>query len=663
MLELEAVEHGRSSVGEESSSAGGVCLEERVGQGRLPIGAEVRPEGGVRFRVWASKRHRVDVVLEGGPIGQTGDGPRAMALVAEGNGYFSGLIAEAGVGTLYRYRLDGGESFPDPASRFQPEGPHGPSQVVDPGAFSWTDAGWRGLRLEGQVLYEMHIGTFTKEGTWGAAARELPELKELGITCVEVMPVAEFPGRFGWGYDGVDLYAPYHLYGTPDDFRRFIDTAHGIGLGVILDVVYNHIGPDGAYHKQFSDHYYNNARPKTEWGDALNFDGENCGPVREFFVANAGYWIDEFHLDGLRLDATHAIFDDSPEHILAAIARHARASARGRSILLIAEDESEDTIRIRPPERGGYGLDAQWNDDFHHSAVVALTGRSEAYYSDFLGTPQELISAIKWGFLFQGQYFGWQQKARGTPTFDVPSAKFVTYLENHDQVSNSARGDRLRSLTSPAQHKAMTAAWLLAPGTPLFFQGQEFGASNPFLYFADHVDTLARLVQKGRHEFLGQFRSIAHPDLQQFLPDPGAPETFVGSKLDLTERITRAEVYALHRDLLRLRREDEIFRAQRGDRLHGAVIGPEAFVLRYFGEDDDCRLLVINLGRDLFPNPTSEPLMAPPRGKRWEVLWYSEHPRYGGCGAPPLETNSHWRIPGRAAVVLHPVPVEQGDGR
>ncbi|HMB07977.1 MAG TPA: malto-oligosyltrehalose trehalohydrolase [Isosphaeraceae bacterium] len=657
------MEHVGGPVGAESSSAVGTDLGEQIGQGRLPIGAEVWPEGGVRFRVWAPKRQCVEVILEGGPGGQTHDGPPALALEAEGDGYFSGLIAEAGVGTRYRYRLDRGESFPDPASRSQPEGPHGPSQVVDPGAFAWTDAGWRGLRLEGQVLYEMHIGTFTKEGTWEAAARELPALKQLGITCVEVMPVAEFPGRFGWGYDGVDLYAPYHLYGTPDDFRRFVDTAHGIGLGVILDVVYNHIGPDGAYHKQFSDHYYNNARPKTEWGDALNFDGEDRGPVREFFVANAGYWIDEFHLDGLRLDATHAILDDSEEHILAAIARHARASARGRSILLFAEDESQDTIRVRPSEQGGYGLDAQWNDDFHHSAVVALTGRSEGYYSDFLGTPQELISAIKWGFLFQGQYFGWQQKPRGTPTFDLPSAKFVTYLENHDQVSNSARGDRLRSLTSPAQHKAMTTAWLLAPGTPMLFQGQEFAASNPFLYFADHVDDLARLVQKGRHEFLGQFRSIAHPDLQQYLPDPGAPETFVGSKLDLTERIKRAEVYALHRDLLELRREDEIFRAQRGDRLHGAVIGPEAFVLRYFGEGDDCRLLVINLGRDLFPNPMSEPLMAPPPGKRWEVMWYSEHPRYGGCGAPPLEANNYWRIPGRAAIVLRPVPVERGDVR
>jgi maltooligosyltrehalose trehalohydrolase len=435
-------------------------------------------------------------------------------------------------------------------------------------------------------------------------------------------------------------------------------------LGVILDVVYNHLGPDGAYHKLFAEDYYNRDRPKTEWGDALNFDGPNCAPVREFFLANARYWIDEFHLDGLRLDATQVILDDSPDHILKALARDARDAANGRSIVLIAEDESQDGIRVRLPEQGGWGLDAQWNDDFHHAAVVALTGRSEAYYSDYLGSPQELISAVKWGFLFQGQYFSWQKKRRGTPTFNLPAASFVTYLENHDQVSNSARGDRLQGLTSPGRYKAVTAMWLLAPGTPMFFQGQEFGASKPFLYFADHVDRLARLVQKGRYEFLGQFRSISQSEVQQYLPDPGAPETFVESKLDRTERLRHPELVALHRDLLTLRREDPIFRLQRSDLIHGAVIGPEALLLRSFSPDSaDCRVVVVNLGRDLFPNPTSEPLMAPPPGRGWETLWYSEHPRYGGCGAPPLDVEDYWRIPGHAAIVLRPVPLETGESQ
>lgn len=624
---------------------------------RLPVGAEVLP-GGVSFRVWASRRREVAVVLEGAERSSGRGELRSVPLNAEGNGYFSAVVPDIGPGALYRYRLDGGATFPDPASRFQPEGPHGPSQVIDPGSFGWTDHEWQGLTLRGQVLYELHIGTFTEQGTWTSAIQELPALKDLGITCVEVMPVAEFPGRFGWGYDGVDLFAPYHLYGSPDDFRRFVNEAHRLGLGVILDVVYNHLGPDGAYHREFSESYYHNEREKTEWGAALNFDGDDSDSVREFFIENAGYWIDEFHLDGLRLDATHAIVDTSDDHILAALTRHARKRAGGRSILLIAEDESQDSVRIRNPNIGGHGLDAQWNDDFHHSAVVALTGRSEAYYSDFLGTPQELLSAVKWGFLFQGQYSSWQKKRRGTPTFGIPAWALITFLENHDQVSNSARGDRLRMLTSPAQYKAMAALWLLAPGTPMFFQGQEFGASNPFLYFADHTEHLARLVQNGRREFLAQFRSIAHPDLSSSLPDPSAPETFVASRLNLAERHRNPEVLALHRDLLRLRREDSVFRSQDRDRIHGAVIGVEAFVLRYFGEGDDCRLVVINLGRDVFPNPTSEPLMAPPPGQRWEVLWYSEHPTYGGCGAPPFESDSNWRIPGRATIVLKPGRLE-----
>jgi maltooligosyltrehalose trehalohydrolase len=621
---------------------------------RRRIGAEVMVGGGVSFRVWSPGKCRVDVILEGGPGAESNDGASAIALEMEGDGYFAGTVSRAAAGTLYRYRLDNGEAFPDPASRYQPQGPHGPSEVIDPTGFPWTDLGWSGLTMKGQVLYELHVGTFTMEGTWKAAISELPALKELGITCLELMPVAEFPGRFGWGYDGVDLFAPYHVYGSTDDFRRFVDTAHGLGLGVILDVVYNHLGPDGAYHKNFSGDYYNPERAKSDWGEALNFDGPDCGPVRDFFIANAGSWIGEFHLDGLRLDATQAILDDSDDHIVAAIARHARAVAteQGRAIILIAEDDSQNTVRVRPTKDGGWGLDAQWNDDFHHAAVVALTGRSEAYYSDFLGTPQELISAIRWGFLFQGQYSSFQDKSRGTPTFGLPASAFVTYLENHDQVSNSARGDRLHRLTSPGRFKAMTAAWLLAPGTPMFFQGQEYGDAALYPYFADHVEDLARLVQKGRYESLGLFRSIGGDrEVLENLPIPDAPETFMSAKL---KRGEGAEVLALHRDLLALRRQDPIFRAQDGGQICGAVIGPEAFILRYFGEGQDTRLVIVNLGRDLMPNPLSEPLYAPPPGKRWAILWYSEHPRYGGGGAPPLETISQWRSPGHAAIVLQP---------
>jgi maltooligosyltrehalose trehalohydrolase len=621
-----------------------------VGQERrLPIGAEVLPGGGVHFRVWAPRRRKVEVVLEG--AGQS----RTVELASEPGGYFAGRIPTAEAGLLYRYRLDSGpDLYPDPASRFQPEGPHGPSQIIDATTFRWTDGGWRGVPKTGQVLYELHLGTFTHEGTWEAAARQLPELAAVGITVLEIMPVAEFPGRFGWGYDGVDLFAPTRLYGRPDDVRRFVDRVHALGLGVILDVVYNHLGPDGNYLGQFARDYFTD-RYSTDWGEAINFDGDNSRPVREFFTANAGYWIDEFHFDGLRLDATQNIYDSSPDHILAAITRQVRAASHGRVAFLVAENEPQHVKLARPLEQGGYGLDALWNDDFHHTATVALTGHNEAYHADYLGTPQELISTIKWGYLYQGQRYLWQKKRRGTPTFGLPPATFVTFLENHDQVANSARGLRRHQQTSPGRYKAMTALLLLGPGTPLLFQGQEFAASSPFYFFADHNPELAKLVGKGRKKFLGQFPSAADPEMQACLPDPEDPTNFERCKLDFTQRQRHAEIYALHRDLLRLRRADPCFDAPRAGGVDGAVLGAAAFVLRFFGEQSGDRLLLVNLGRDLLLAPAPEPLLAPPENKSWSVLWSSEHPRYGGCGTAPLEADVGWRIPGEAAVVLMPV--------
>ena len=620
---------------------------------RLPVGAEVSPDGGAHFRVWAPRRTRVEVILEteGGARGG------ASELRAERGGYFSIHSEEARAGSLYRFRLDGDDSYlyPDPASRFQPAGPHGPSQIVDPAAFAWDDADWRGARLRGQIIYEMHVGTFTREGTWGAAARELAGLAELGVTCVEMMPVADFPGRFGWGYDGVNMFAPTRLYGAPDDLRRFVAEAHRCRIAVILDVVYNHFGPDGNYVGQFSADYPTDRHP-NDWGEALNFDGDRSAPVREFFVANAGYWIDEFHFDGLRLDATQQIFDSSPEHVLTAVAGRVREAAAGRDTIIVAENEEQDTRLARAPARGGYGLDALWNDDFHHSAFVALTGRNEAYYTDYLGRPQEFVSAAKYGYLYQGQRYKWQRGRRGTPTFDLAPESFVTFIENHDQTANSARGERLHRLTSPGRLRAMTALLLLAPATPMLFQGQEFASSAPFLYFADHGGELGRLVREGRADFLAQFRSIATPEGRAALRDPSDPGTFEACKLDLSERARNQHVYDMHRDLLRLRRDDAVFSAQRPRALDGAVLGPEAFVLRFFGEDGDDRLLVVNFGRDLHFDPAPEPLLAPPAGALWAVLWSSEAFAYGGAGTPTLETKDNWGIPGHAAVALRPAP-------
>jgi maltooligosyltrehalose trehalohydrolase len=594
----------------------------------------------------------VEVVLEaGGPGAGT-----ATLLNPEPGGYHSGRVAAARVGSRYRYRLDGKDAFPDPASRFQPEGPHGPSEVIEPDAFRWTDRDWQGVTLRGQVIYEMHIGTFTPEGTWKAAIQELAELARLGVTVLEVMPVAEFPGRFGWGYDGVDFFAPTRLYGSPNDFRRFVDAAHAAGLGVILDVVYNHFGPDGCYLKQFSDSYFS-TKHKTEWGEALNYDGPGSAAVREFITTNAAYWIEEYHLDGLRLDATQSIFDDSTDHILAAVGRSARAAAarHGRSIILFAENEPQHTRLVRPVDQGGYGLDGLWNDDFHHTAKVALTGKTGAYYSDYRGSPQEFISALKYGYLYQGQRYAWQKKGRGTPTFGVPPAAFAVFLQNHDQVANSGRGLRGHQLTSPGRWRALTALTLLAPGTPILFQGQEFASSSPFLFFVDHNPELARLVRQGRGDFLAQFPSLAAPEARAIFADPGDEKTFRACKLDFSERQRHPDTYALHEDLLRLRREDPVFAAQRPGGLDGAVLGDGAFVLRFFGTDGDDRLLLVNLGKDLHLEVVPEPLLAPQEGHTWSLLWSSDSPRYGAGATVPIETAEGWRLPGEAAVVLHPV--------
>jgi maltooligosyltrehalose trehalohydrolase len=621
-------------------------------QRRLPIGAEVVPGEGVSFRVWAPRRKRIDVVLEATVEGDSQSA--ALALAAEADGYFAGIAPNAAAGTRYGFCLDGGtRAYPDPASRWQPDGPHELSAVVDPAAFVWTDQTWRGIELAGQVIYEMHVGTFTAEGTWAAAMRDLPRLAELGITTIELMPVAEFAGSFGWGYDGVDLFAPTRLYGTPDELRRFVDMAHTLGLGVMLDVVYNHFGPQGNYLSEFSSDYVS-GRHHTDWGDGIHFDGENCAPVREFFLANAGYWIDEFHIDGLRLDAVHAIVDDSEDHIVAAIARRVAESAGGRGTLVVAEDEFQDSRRLRGGPHGRH-LDAAWNDDFHHAARVAMTGHNEYYYGDYQGTPQELISAIKWGYLYQGQWNARQQRSRGRPALDVDAARFVIFLQNHDQVGNTPLGRRCHELTSPGRYRAMTALWALAPGTPLVFQGQEFAASSPFFYFADHETDLAALVREGRHAGLKQFRRQAGPDAAGCLADPCDPQTFLASKLDASERFRQAGIYDLHRDLFRLRREDAVFSAQRGDRIHGAVLAPEAFFLRYLGESGDDRLLLINLGRDLEYVPAADPLLAPPADAQWRLVWSSEDPRYGGSGTGMLDARS-WYIPGHTAIVLGPQP-------
>jgi maltooligosyltrehalose trehalohydrolase len=599
--------------------------------------------------VWAADAQSVEVVV---------NGSKAVRLDRETSGYWS-VATRAGAGDRYQYRLDGADPlYPDPASRFQPDGPHGASIIVDPAAFAWTDHEWRGVSLEGQVLYELHVGTFTREGTFEAATRELPELRSLGITSIELMPLAEFDGRFGWGYDGVDLFAPYHGYGSPDDLRQFVNEAHRIGVAVILDVVYNHLGPSGNYLRAFSRAYFTDAY-ENEWGDAINFDGPESAPVRELFIANARCWIDEFHFDGLRLDATQQIFDASSPHVLAEIGQAMRDAAGPRSVFAVAENEPQNSDLVRPADQGGMALDGLWNDDFHHSAMVALTGRGEAYYADTMGTPQELVAAAKYGFLFQGQQYAWQRHPRGIPGLDLEPWRFVVYLQNHDQVANSARGLRMHELASRARVRAMTALLLLMPGTPMLFQGQEFAASAPFLYFADHEPDLAKAVRQGRAEFLMQFPSARGFHAHRPFDDPSDRQTFERCKLDFAERRSHGEAYMLHRDLLRLRRDTSAFATQRRGVVDGTVLSNDGFALRWMVGGTNDRLLIVNIGRDVGRSSIADPLVAPPRACEWQVEWSSEEPQYGGSGAVDLGPEDHWRIPGECAIVLRPVPARE----
>jgi maltooligosyltrehalose trehalohydrolase len=621
---------------------------------RYPIGAELIGENQTHFRVWAPKARELDVVVEHGPTSKRTFHP----LIPEPSGYFSGVI-NASVETHYRFRVNAGENcYPDPASRFQPDGPHGSSCIVDPKKFQWTDSQWPGAAvagLKGQIIYEMHIGTFTTEGTWRAAAEQLPELARIGVTVVEMMPIADFPGKFGWGYDGVNLFAPSHLYGTPDDLRLFIDRAHSLRLAVILDVVYNHFGPEGNYLAVFSDDYLTREK-ENEWGDAINLDGPNSGPVRQFFITNARYWIEEFHFDGFRFDATHAIRDRSGEYIIAEIGRAAREAARPRSIILTAENDLQEAKMARPVSEGGDDLDGMWNDDFHHSAVVALTGRNEAYFADYIGAPQEFISAAKYGFLYQGQARSWRKALRGTPTLGIPPEVFVCFIENHDQIANTGPGERLCFQTSPGCYRAITALLLLGPWTPLLFQGEEFGASSPFLFFADIGDASVRnAIRKGRAEWLTPFLSLTEEEAWRTLPAPDDLQVFAQCKLNFSEREKNRELYDLHVDLLELRREDSRFRQQSSGGIDGAVLGPASFVLRYFAEDNDDRLLMVNFGKSQLLKPAPEPLLATPLGYRWEILWTSESPRYGGASPAPVATHEQWVLPAEATVALRPV--------
>jgi maltooligosyltrehalose trehalohydrolase len=603
---------------------------------RLPIGVELDPEGGAHARVWAPKRKTVEFVSAD---------RAATALAAEGDGYFSGPV-RGQAGTRYRFRLDGGDAFPDPASRSQPDGPHRPSEIIDPSRFRWTDQDWKGITIDGQVISEIHIGTFTPEGTFRAAIEKLDHFVDVGITCLEIMPLNEFGGAFGWGYDGVNWFAPTHHYGPPDDVRAFVDAAHARGIAVILDVVYNHLGPDGNYLPQFSDTYM--TKRATEWGDAINYDGEGSSGVRELAIENAGYWISEFHFDGLRLDATQNIYDQSRPHLIAEVAKRARRAAGHRSIIIVGENEPQDFGLIVE-----HGVDALWNDDFHHTAFVAMTGTNEAYLSGYRGRPQEFISSAKYGFLYQGQYYPWQDRRRGSASLALAPKHFVSFLESHDQVANLARSRRTHQLASPGMDRALAALLMLSPQTPMLFQGEEFASTSPFPFFAGHSGDLARAVFEGRTRFLEQFPGVRATGTAS-VPDPADPRTVKSCVIDWAERDENDTCLRMYRDLISLRKTDPVIRAQGIDvRIDGAVLDDRAFAVRYMSAKHGDRLLLVNLGIGLTLHPAPEPLLAPPWGHRWRSAWSTERLEYGGSGMPPLDDEgTGFVIPAQCAGLL-----------
>ncbi|MHC5538976.1 malto-oligosyltrehalose trehalohydrolase [Singulisphaera rosea] len=590
---------------------------------RGKLGA-VPESAGVRFRVWAPRAHSVELVLES-PEGR----PESLPLGKADDGLFDGTFPEVRVGDRYRYRVDDNGPFPDPASRFQPEGVHGPSEVVDPGTFRWSDHGWKGIGPDELVVYELHVGTFTKEGTFLAAIDRLPALRDLGVTAVELMPVADFSGVRSWGYDGVDLFAPSRCYGRPEDLRRLVDEAHRLGLAVLLDVVYNHFGPVGNYTGAFSPNYLSTTH-QNAWGSSVNLDGDGSSMVREFFVENALHWVHEYHIDGLRLDATHALVDDGPQHFVAELTERVRSSSPDRRILVIAEDHRNLATMVRPSWAGGWDLDGVWADDFHHQVRRLLAGDNEGYYRDYTGTIPDLVDTINLGWFYCGEHSVHLDEPRGTDPVQVPPRRFVTCLQNHDQIGNRAFGERLHHQVDQAAYRAASALLLVSPATPMLFMGQEWAATSPFLFFTDHDEDLGKLVTEGRRREFRHFMAFIDPEARERIPDPQSPSTFERSRLDWSEveREPHASTLRLYKALLKLRRNEPALRSDRRENFKALPLDDGTLLLLRADDRGGNLILIARLRGagvvDLQGNPDLHFL----KGRPWEVVLTTEDPAF-----------------------------------
>jgi maltooligosyltrehalose trehalohydrolase len=568
----------------------------------IPAGAEVQPDGTVLFRIWAPEADFITLSIAGSDL--------EIPLAARPGGWHELVTSEAQAGTRYRYILPDGTRVPDPASRFQPEDVRGPSEVIDPASYRWKDSSWNGRPWVEAVIYELHIGAFTQEGIFLAAIEKLDYLVDLGVTAIEIMPVGDFPGRRNWGYDGVLLYAPDSSYGRPEHMKALVEAAHLRGLMVILDVVYNHFGPDGNFLSLYAPKIFTD-RHKTPWGDAVNFDSHGSEVVREFIIHNALYWIEEFNLDGLRLDAVHTIKDDGPRHVLDELAQRVRAAST-RPVHLILENERNQASRLIRNQRGEpVEFTAQWNDDIHHVLHTAATLESDGYYRDYKDDTKKLGRALAEGFAFQGEVMSTLKSARGEPSAHLPSDAFVAFIQNHDQVGNRAFGERLGSIAPVEAVRAVAAVYLLLPQTPMLFMGEEWGSLQPFLFFCDFDGELGELVRKGRREEFSSFPEFRDPEIRETIPDPQSEATFRASKLDWSQvqKGAHGEWLEWYRRILEVRKTLVIphVRAMGGYAGTYKVIGPNAVIVRFSNTDGTQKLvLTANLSKtstDGFPPP------------------------------------------------------------
>lgn len=604
-----------------------------------PTLGAIADSNGVRFTVWAPNPSLVELELH------SGEAPSLVPMEHDGE-YWTTYLPSASAGTRYKYRLNGGESYPDPCSRSQPEGVHGPSEVVNPTAYGWNDSNWQSPPPSELSLYECHIGTLTPEGTFDAAIGQLPRIKELGVTAIEIMPVASFAGRWNWGYDGVALYAPAAVYGGPEGLRRLIDAAHQQGLAVLLDVVYNHFGPSGNYTSLYSDKYLTD-KHHTPWGETLNFDDEGGAEVRRFFRENLLHWVHEYHMDGFRLDATHALKDNSPTHILTELTQALEQQPRTEQRpYMTAETHENDPKYMRPTSEGGYGFDAVWADDFHHVVRKNITHEAEAYFANYEGTAEEVGRTIKQGFLYEGQKDTTLGEPRGKPAREQPLYQFVYCIQNHDQVGNRAFGDRMNVTGSHADFLAASLLFLLLPQTPLLFQGQEFLASSPFMFFTDHEPDLGKLVTEGRRKEFGSFGLFRDPRFQELIPDPQALETFQRSKLRLHEAEGGAGRLCtdLYQELLQLRYSDPVLRAARTDRPPIETTAAGRAALLQIQTEPGSRVIAVNFGEE--QKITLEGIGT------YEPIIHSNDGRFGGNGLAPIVESSTITLPAHSGVFL-----------